>query len=114
MKPDNISFLNVSSLMVGMGLGSYMGYLYKRNYPIKIDRVKGLIYLPADKTLLVLLLLSFGIEIFMSLTESLRPYPYWWLNPIFMLASGLITGIVIGGNATHLYRYLNKKAPLLA
>jgi hypothetical protein len=113
MKAANVSVLNITSLISGMCFGSYLGYLYKRNYPIKIDRMKGLIYLPTDKTLLTLVMLTFGVELFMSLTEDVRPLPFWWFNPMAMVISGCITGIVIGGNATHFYRYLHQKADSL-
>ncbi|MDF2940712.1 MAG: hypothetical protein K0R66_1354 [Gammaproteobacteria bacterium] len=110
MKADDVSVLNITSLIVGMGLGAYIGYLYKRNYPIRINRAKGLIYLPTDKSLLVMMLLTFGVELFMSLTENLRPSPYWWFNPMAMVISGVITGIVAGGNMMHYYRYLHNEA----
>ncbi|MDO8955061.1 MAG: hypothetical protein Q7V63_09475 [Gammaproteobacteria bacterium] len=111
LKLSNINVLNVLSWLIGIGFGSYIGYVYKHNFPIKIDRGQDLIYLPGDSMLLFLIFLDFGMEFFIAVIEGDGLAPIcWWYHPLIMIVSGCIAGIVIGGNATHLYRYTHKKA----
>lgn len=111
LKLSNINALNFSGMLIGLSLGTYWGYLYKRNADIKIDRRRGLIALPGDNGLILLILMSFTVE-FSMVTMETSPIS-WWFHPACMLISGTITGMIIGRNATYYYRYLHGEAESL-
>lgn len=107
---SNDQLANVMSWIVAICIGMYIGHLNKQNAAIKIDPANGLISLPKDNSIVTMVMILFGVEFLMAAIEGIGPPPFAWFNPICMFISGGITGIVIGGNATHLYRYRHNMA----
>ncbi|MDO8953713.1 MAG: hypothetical protein Q7V63_02580 [Gammaproteobacteria bacterium] len=100
-----INWLSGLSWVVCTGLGGYIGYLHKRSTDISIDRRNYTLRLPADWTMMVLIMLIFVVEFVINTVEAAGPATEWWFAPLTLGISGIITGMALGRNAVYLYRY---------
>jgi protein-S-isoprenylcysteine O-methyltransferase Ste14 len=89
--------------------GIFLGYLHKRNANITVDRSKGIISIPGDLSMLLLIMVVFAVEFAINAVEAFGSSPNWWFGPLALGVSGLATGMALGRNGTFIYRYFNAK-----
>jgi len=100
-----INWISGLCWVTSLGLGGYLGYLYKRSAMIDIDVKRGSIKMPQDKVMLALILLIFMVELAINVVEAGGPSPQWWFAPLALSVSGFISGMALGRNGVYLYRY---------
>lgn len=84
--------------LVGIALGSVIGWLIVSRYAIVADRAAGVMHRPADNTLLPLLLLTFAIKYSFGVIGATSPalLNEFGFRIADLMLSGLFTGIFIG------------------
>ncbi|MBA3954999.1 hypothetical protein H0X48_06805 [Candidatus Dependentiae bacterium] len=91
----------------GLSVGSSIGWLLQRHTSISIDKKKGLVTLPGNSLMLVLILVIFSIKYFfgyVQATNALSQYTCLLAN-LNTLVSVTITGILVGRVACIYYKY---------
>jgi hypothetical protein len=103
-----ITWISGPCWLIAIALGIYFGYVHKRDVEITVDRSRGVINIPGDWSMLLLILIVFAVEFTINAVEAIGPSPDWF-GPLALAVSGLVTGMSIGRNGTYLYRYFKTK-----
>jgi hypothetical protein len=84
--------------LLGIAVGSVIGWMIVSRYAIVADRAAGVIHRPADNTLLPLLLLTFAIKYSFGVIGATSPalLAEMGFRIADLVLSGLFTGIFIG------------------
>jgi hypothetical protein len=98
----------VSLWLTGIAMGTLIGWRLLAHADIRADRATGIIWRPADLTLLPLLLLTFAVKYSFAATAAISPdlLQHAGFRLADLLLSGAFTGHFIGKFAryTHAYR----------
>ena len=103
-----LTWISMPCWIIAIALGIYLGYLHKKNATITVDKSQGIITIPGDWSMLLLILIVFAVEFAINAVEAVGPSPAWF-GPLALAVSGLVTGMSVGRNGTFLYRYLKSK-----
>ena len=102
-------------MLFGWLIGLLIGYSQVRGRTIKSDKSKQLIQTPGDISMLIMLLVIFGLEFFIHYAVDAHLAIATSVNfRIFALVvSGTFIGISMGRNATYFYKYLHAESESL-
>ena len=99
--------------LLGAAVGLGIGVALVRRLALTVDRARGVIAHPGDKTLLPLVLATFLVKYGFSVMQSLSPGALrtGWTGTADLVLSGLFVGIFLGKFATYALQYRRVREP---
>lgn len=93
--------------LLGVAVGLGIGMALVRRLALNVDRERGVIVHPGDKTLLPLVLATFLVKYGFGVMQSLSPAALrtGWAGTADLVLSGLFVGIFLGKFAIYALRY---------
>jgi hypothetical protein len=114
----NMDMMGISYLFFGILVGIVLGYTQVKNRIIHADKNNGLIKIPGDFSMLVLLLSIFFIEFFIhyAVDAHLIMADSVFFKCVAIIVSGVVMGISLGRNITYYFKYLDTsfESPMIA
>lgn len=107
-----VSIGSVAPWVVALALGFAAGWLILRGRSMDVDRARGVIRRPADRTVLPLIIVTFAVKYCFGVLAAVSPQLL--AEPAFRLAdlvsSGFFAGIFVGKFANYMSRYVRQPA----
>ncbi|WP_133646226.1 DUF6622 family protein [Paraburkholderia flava] len=82
------------ALLVALAVGASMGWMHASRWRLRIDAPNGLVRVPGDPALLVVLLAAFAVEFLMH--YEIESHGAWAHSEAFLLFSFVAWGLLIG------------------